>query len=140
MKIVLKQTELELRALCSSISFHVPKRRVRKAHTSSAPSCNFTRRHCFIFTVTPCTPTITAFLRSHQTLPIVLGVQLLYFKVLLTPPSSSASSFVFPTIHFVLLPVFSGRTFRLLSDMQKMLTLIRCSSTKRCSFLCFQIQ
>lgn len=83
--------------------------------------------HCFNCTVSPRTPTITAFLHSHQTPPIVLGAQLLYFKVLLPPPSSSSSSF-FPTIHFGLPSVFRKISFRLLSDMQKMLTLIHRSN------------
>lgn len=62
---------------------------------------------------------------SRRTLPIVLAAQPLNFKVLfskrrrpppsllfappLPPPCSPSVSFVFPTVHFVLLPVFSGK-------------------------------
>lgn len=78
--------------------FHPPRQRAHCAHFSSLLSCNFTLRTMFHFHCsTPCR-TITALLSSHQTLPIVLGTQLLNFKVLwLPPPSASASpSFVFP--------------------------------------------
>lgn len=101
--------KLELSVLYSSISFHLPKRRAHKAHSFSVLSCNFTRRTLFHFHCNTLHPTITGFLSSHQTLPIVLGTQLLNFKVLSPPSASSSSSFVFPTVHFVLLPVFSEK-------------------------------
>lgn len=92
-------------------------------------------KHCFIFTVTSDTPTITALLSSHQTPPFVLGTQVHYFKVHLpttttTTPPPPPSCLLLPLNSFcfaVISGLFNRKTFSLLSDMLKMLTPIQCS-------------
>lgn len=89
-------------------------------------------KHCFLFTVTSDTPTITALLSSHQTPPFVLGTQVHYFKVHLptttTPPPPPPSCLLLPLNSFcfaVISGLFNRKTFSLLSDMLKMLTPIQ---------------